>query len=45
MKRNPHNKPDWIKLESSIYSQKLDANVVIAAQKTAIERISTNALN
>lgn len=45
MKKNPHNKPDGIKLESAIKSEKLNANAVIAAQRTAIERINTAALN
>lgn len=45
MKKNLHNKPDGIKLESVITSEKLNANAVIAAPRTAIERINTAAFN
>lgn len=45
MKKDLHNKPDGIKLESVIKPEKLNANAVIAAQRTAIERINTAALN
>lgn len=44
MKKNLHNKPYGIKLESAIKSERLNANAVIAAQRTAIERINTGAL-
>lgn len=44
-KKNPHNKPDGIKLESVIKSEKLNVNAVIAALRTAAEGISTATLN
>lgn len=44
-KKNPHNKPDGIKLESVIKSEMLDVNAVIAELRTAGEGINIAAWN